>query len=86
MLCNVVCIYRYLPTNTSYDSLLSGLLLRHEDSWFNQDYFHIHHTASDTIDHVDKKKLEQNLAVLLGVTWILANSNEKLGRAEVVKK
>ncbi len=57
-----------------------GLLLRHEDSWWNEDYFHIHHTTSDTIDHVDKKLLELNLGVLLGATWILANCDEKLPR------
>ena len=57
-----------------------GLLLRHEDSWWNEEYFHFHHTASDTIDHVDKEKLRMNLAVLLGATWVLANSNETLPR------
>lgn len=57
-----------------------GLLLRHEDSWWNEEYFHFHHTASDTIDHVDKDKLMMNLAVLLGATWTLANSKETLPR------
>ena len=55
-----------------------GLLLRHEDTWWNSEYFHIHHTASDTIDHVDKSLLLKNLQVLLGTVWILANSSETL--------
>jgi carboxypeptidase Q len=55
-----------------------GLLLRHEDTWWNGEYFHFHHTASDTIDHVDKALLLRNLQVLLGTVWILANSQDTL--------
>lgn len=55
-----------------------GLLLRHEDTWWNAEYFHLHHTASDTIDHVDKTLLLRNLQVLLGTVWILANAEETL--------
>jgi carboxypeptidase Q len=55
-----------------------GLLLRHEDTWWNSEYFHLHHTASDTIDHVDKGLLLRNMQVLLCTTWILANSEETL--------
>jgi carboxypeptidase Q len=57
-----------------------GLLLRHDDTWWNEEYFHIHHSASDTIDHVDKTLLSQNFAVLLGAVWLLANTDVKLPR------
>ncbi len=57
-----------------------GLLLRHDDTWWNEEYFHMHHSASDTIDHVDKSLLCQNFAVLLGAVWILGNSDIKLPR------
>lgn len=58
-----------------------GLMLRHEDSWWFQDYFHFHHTSSDTIDHVDKQKLLLNFQILTLAVWILANSDEKLVRS-----
>jgi hypothetical protein len=57
-----------------------GLLLRHEDSFWLEEYFHFHHSAADTIDKVDKNQLALNLKVLLGTVWILANTNEKLPR------
>lgn len=58
-----------------------GLLLRHEDSWWNNDYFHMHHSTADTIDHVDKDLLKLNFQVLIGCVWILANSDDVLHRA-----
>jgi carboxypeptidase Q len=57
-----------------------GLLLRHEDVWWNNQYFHLHHTVSDTIDHVDVDKLLLNFQIMLGTVWILANCDEKLAR------
>jgi carboxypeptidase Q len=57
-----------------------GMLLRHEDTWWNEDYFHFHHTNSDTIDHVDKKLLVNNFQVLLGTAWVLANCDCRLPR------
>lgn len=59
---------------------IPGILLRHEDTWWDKDYFHFHHSSSDTIDHVDKKLLQQNLEVLLGLTWILANTDQRISR------
>jgi carboxypeptidase Q len=55
-----------------------GLLLRHSDTWWNGEYFHIHHSASDTIDHVDKDLLKLNFQVLLCTVWILANAEKAL--------
>ena len=55
-----------------------GMLLRHEDTWWNSEYFHLHHTTADTIDHVDKDLLKLNLQVLLCTVWILANADQNL--------
>lgn len=52
-----------------------GLLLRHEDTWWNGEYFHMHHSTADTIDHVDKNLLVLNMQVLLCTVWLLANSD-----------
>lgn len=60
------------------DCKVPGLLLRHADSWWYQDYFHLHHSSSDTIDHVDKNLLKQNFGVLLGAVLLLANSDCRL--------
>ena len=57
---------------------IPGMLLRHEDTWWMKDYFHFHHTNSDTIDHVDKSLLLTNFQVLLGTVWILANCDERI--------
>jgi carboxypeptidase Q len=57
---------------------IPGMLLRHEDTWWTETYFHFHHTNADTIDHVDKSKLLQNFQVLLGTVWILANCDERI--------
>jgi carboxypeptidase Q len=55
-----------------------GLLLRHEDTWWNDDYFHMHHSTADTIDHVDVNLMRLNFQVLIGAVWILANSDVAL--------
>ena len=55
-----------------------GMLLRHSDEWWYNDYFHMHHSASDTIDHVDPEALKNNLKVIFAAVWILANCDEKL--------
>jgi carboxypeptidase Q len=57
---------------------IPGLLLRHDDSWWNEEYFHFHHTASDTIDHVDKELLHQNFKTMLLTAWTLANNSVRL--------
>lgn len=57
-----------------------GMLLRHEDTWWYDGYFHFHHTNSDTIDHVDRKLLVNNFQVMLGAAWVLANCDERLPR------
>lgn len=62
------------------DLQVPGLLLRHEDAWWEMDYFHLHHTNSDTIDKVDKKLLKSNLLMLLSTVWVLANTDEPLPR------
>jgi carboxypeptidase Q len=58
-----------------------GLLLRHEDTWWNDDYFHIHHSTADTIDHVNIDLMKLNFQVLIGCVWILANSDNVLHRS-----
>lgn len=57
-----------------------GLLLRHADSWWDSEYFHMHHSTADTIDHVDPELLVLNLQVVMGAVWLLANSDEKIPR------
>lgn len=63
-----------------------GMLLRHEDTWWQETYFHFHHTNADTIDHVDKKLLFTNFQVLLGAVWVLANCDERLPHVTPVVK
>lgn len=59
-----------------------GILLRHEDKWWQNDYFHYHHSSSDTIDHVDPELLLHNLKVITALVWTLANCDEKLERPD----
>jgi hypothetical protein len=40
----------------------------------------MHHSESDTIDHVDPNLLLLNYQVLLGAVWLLANSDQILPR------
>ncbi|MEM1025971.1 MAG: M20/M25/M40 family metallo-hydrolase [Myxococcota bacterium] len=39
------------------------------------DYFDVHHTADDTIDRIDPKNLDQNVAVYATLIWAVANTN-----------
>jgi len=43
------------------------------------DYFNLHHTPNDTVDKIDPKKLDQNVAVYAAMTWLVANSDVELG-------
>lgn len=43
------------------------------------DYFNLHHTPDDTLDKIDAKKLDQNVAVYATMTWMVANSDVQLG-------
>lgn len=43
------------------------------------DYFDYHHTANDTLDKVDPKKLAQNVAAWVVVTALAANTNQDFG-------
>lgn len=42
-------------------------------------YFDYHHTAADTIDKVDPLELDQNVAVLATVAYILADMPQRIG-------
>jgi carboxypeptidase Q len=56
--------------------LICGLLLKHTDDWWHSTYFHYHHSASDSIDHIDVDLLKENFIVLLVTVWLLANHPE----------
>jgi hypothetical protein len=43
------------------------------------DYFNLHHTPDDTLDKIDPKKLDQNVAVYAAMTWLVADSDVALG-------
>lgn len=43
------------------------------------DYFDLHHTPDDTLDKIDPKALDQNVAAYAAVTWLVADSDEALG-------
>jgi carboxypeptidase Q len=53
-----------------------GLLLRHEGTWWDADYFHNHHTASDCINNVDPGLLLLNQHAVTLATWLLANATD----------
>ena len=59
-----------------------GLLLRHEDTFWLHDYFHHHHTASDTIDHVDQGLLMLNLHCMMSAAWLLDNTDKEIPRGK----
>lgn len=47
------------------------------------EYFDIHHTADDTLDKIDPKKLDQNVAAWVATTYLMAQSNHRFrGPAE----
>lgn len=41
-------------------------------------YFDLHHTPSDTLEQVDARKLDVNVAAWAATTWLLANMNATL--------
>ncbi|ESQ77332.1 M20/M25/M40 family metallo-hydrolase [Asticcacaulis sp. YBE204] len=38
------------------------------------DYFDVHHTADDTLDRIDPKKMTQNVAAWAATVWMIANT------------
>ena len=49
-------------------------------------YFNYHHTPADTLDKVDPDNLRRHVAVMSTTAWFLANTDEPIGRANVVVK
>jgi len=43
-------------------------------------YFDVHHARTDTLDHLDRDGLRQNVAVYATAAWIAANWAEPIGR------
>ncbi|NGY04466.1 M20/M25/M40 family metallo-hydrolase [Solimonas terrae] len=43
-------------------------------------YFDVHHSAADTLDHLDRAGLRQNVAVYASAAWLAANWPGSLGR------
>jgi carboxypeptidase Q len=43
-----------------------------------RDYFDYHHTPDDTLDKIDPKNLDQNVAAWAATTWVLANMDGEL--------
>jgi Zn-dependent M28 family amino/carboxypeptidase len=43
-------------------------------------YFDYHHSPADTLDKIDRGELEQSLAVMAAMTWLLAEREEPLPR------
>ena len=43
------------------------------------DYFDLHHTPDDTLDKIDPKALDQNVAAYAAMTWMVADSDVALG-------
>lgn len=41
-----------------------------------RDYFDLHHTPDDTLDKIDPKMLQQNVAAYVVFAWIMANTDE----------
>lgn len=39
------------------------------------DYFDVHHTADDTLDRIDPRKLTQNVAAWAATVWMIANTD-----------
>lgn len=57
-------------------------------AWLAQDgtdYFDYHHTANDTLDKVDAKALDQNVAAYAVFTWLAAESEADFGSAPKAK-
>jgi Zn-dependent M28 family amino/carboxypeptidase len=45
-------------------------------------YFDYHHTAADTLDKVDRRELDRNVAAMAWMTWSLAEHEDTLPRLE----
>lgn len=43
-------------------------------------YFDVHHAATDTVDHLDREGLRQNVAVYASLAWLAANWTGSIGR------
>ena len=43
-------------------------------------YFDVHHAATDTLDHLDREGLRQNVAVYASLAWLAANGTATPGR------
>ena len=52
----------------------------------SSDYFNYHHTPADTFDKVDPENLRRHVAVMSTTAWFLANTDQPIGRANVVVK
>ena len=48
-------------------------------------YFDYHHTAADTLDKIDRRDLDRNVAAMAVIAWMLAESDSTLPRLETVK-
>ncbi|MFT4046485.1 MAG: M20/M25/M40 family metallo-hydrolase [Solimonas sp.] len=46
-------------------------------------YFDVHHAKTDTVDHLDRAGLRQNVAVYATAAWLAANWPEPVGRLPV---
>jgi carboxypeptidase Q len=46
-------------------------------------YFHLHHSAADTIDKVDPTELSKNVAAMAVMAYVIADMPERLGRQTV---
>ncbi len=42
------------------------------------DYFDLHHTANDTFDKIDPKKLAQNVAAYVAFAYLAAEADQKI--------
>src|SRR3546814_3622481 len=40
-----------------------------------RDYFDLHHTPDDTLDKIDPKALDQNVAARAAILWVAASAN-----------
>eukprot|EP00808_Paulinella_micropora_P017318 g61645.t1 len=61
------------------------LLLRGSDFFAHTGYWKYHHCEGDTFDKIDQKELEQNVAVLAAMAFILADMPLTLPRGELAK-
>jgi Zn-dependent M28 family amino/carboxypeptidase len=50
----------------------------------SSDYFNYHHTPADTFDKVNPDNLRRHAAVMATTAWFLANTDQPVGRANVL--